>query len=99
MASRPSNLRAVTADEKPPAKPPQTIAEASEAGSTLDELRLMRARIARTLDDPNCPPRDLAALSRRLIEIGKEITAIESRAQEDDPVAKVEDGKFNAAAI
>ena len=99
MASRPSKLRAVAADEKPPAKAPQTIAEASEAGSTLDELRLMRARIARTLDDPNCPPRDLAALSRRLIEIGKEITAIESRALEDDPVAKVEDGKFNAAAI
>ena len=99
MTSRPSKLRAVAADEVPPVKAPQTIAEASEAGSTLDELRLMRARIARTLDDPNCPPRDLAALSRRLIEIGKEITAIESRAQEDDPVAKVEDGKFNAAAI
>lgn len=99
MTSRSSKLRAVLADEVPPVKAPQTIAEASEAGSTLDELRLMRARIARTLDDPNCPPRDLAALSRRLIEIGKEITAIESRAQEDDPVAKVEDGKFNAAAI
>lgn len=59
----------------------------------------MRARIARALDDPNCPPRDLAALSRRQIEIGKEIDAIEARAQEDDPVAAVEDGKFNAAAI
>ena len=99
MVSRPSKLRAVGDGETPPPVPPKTIAEAAEAGSTLDELRLMRARIARTLDDPNCPPRDLAALSRRLIEIGKEITAIESRALEDDPVAKVEDGKFNAAAI
>jgi hypothetical protein len=93
-------LHAIEPGETPP--PPKvlkTIAEAAEAGSTTDELRLMRARIARTLDDPNCPPRDLAALSRRLIEIGREIAAIEARESEDDPVAKVEDGKFNAAAI
>jgi hypothetical protein len=94
-------LHAIEPGETPP---PQrtftTIAEASAEGSTLDELRMMRSRIARTLDDPNCPPRDLAALSRRLIEIAKEIEAIEARArQEDDPVAKVEDGKFDYAAI
>lgn len=93
-------LHAIGPDDVPPAPPrPKTIAEAVESGSTLDVLRLTRERIARTLDDPNCPPRDQAALSRRLIEIGREIDAIEARSMEDDPVAKVEDGKFNAAAI
>lgn len=99
MASRKTVLRVVEPDEKAPVTGPKTIAEASEAGSTVDELRLMRARIARTLDDPNCPPRDLAALSRRLIEIGREIDAIVARESEDDPVAQVEDGKFSASAI
>lgn len=100
MTARKTTLRAVAPNETPMSAPPKSIAEASASGSTLDELRLMRARIARTLDDPNCPPRDLAALSRRLIEIGKEVDAIQARAdQEDDPVARVEDGEFDAAAI
>ena len=93
-------LHAIGPDDVPPAPlRPKTIAEAVESGSTLDVLRLTRARIARTLDDPNCPPRDQASLSRQLTSMGKEIEAIESRSQEDDPVAQVEDGKFNAAAI
>jgi hypothetical protein len=37
----------------------------------------MRRRIARALDDVTTPARDLAALSRRQLEIGKEIEAIE----------------------
>lgn len=84
----------------PPARTFTTIEEAAEAGDTLAELRLIRARIARTLDNPNCPPKDISSLSRRQLEISREIAALEARAQqEDDPVAKVEDGKFDAAAI
>ena len=98
--SVPRALHAIGPDDVPPALPrPKTIAEAVERGSTLDVLRLARERIARTLDEPNCPPREQASLSRRLIEMGKEIDAIEARSLEDDPVAKVEDGKFDAAAI
>jgi hypothetical protein len=36
----------------------------------------MRRRIATALDNPNTAARDLAALSRRQLEIGKEIEAI-----------------------
>jgi hypothetical protein len=80
------NLRAVKADEKAEAKAPKTILEAAEAGSRIEELRAMRRRIARALDDPNTPARDLAALSRRQLEIGKEIEAIVISEDEDHSV-------------
>lgn len=83
MAARKPPLRAVTADEK--AKP-KSILEAAELGSRLEELRAMRRRLARALDDPNTPARDLAALSRRQLEIGREISAILIAEDEDHSV-------------
>jgi hypothetical protein len=83
---RKPNLRAVAPDEKPEAERPRTILEAAEQGSRLDELRAMRRRIARAMDDPNTPARDLAALSRRQLEIGKEIEGIEIAEDEDHSV-------------
>jgi hypothetical protein len=83
---RKSSLRAVAADEKPEPKTPKTILEAAEAGSRIEELRAMRRRIAKALDDPNTPARDLAALSRRQLEIGKEIEAIVVSEDEDHSV-------------
>lgn len=97
--TRPTHLRAVEPDEAP-ARKVTTIAEAAESGSTLDELRMMRMRIARTLDDPNCPPRDLASLSRRQIELGREIDAILARQREETEGGEgVEDEAFDAEAI
>ncbi|NUR79971.1 MAG: hypothetical protein HOQ21_05945 [Dermatophilaceae bacterium] len=85
MAAR-KTLRAVAVDEKPQPKRPSTILEAAEQGSRLEELKAMRRRIARALDDPNTPARDLAALSRRQLEIGKEIEAIVIAEDEDHSV-------------
>jgi hypothetical protein len=85
MAAR-KTLRAVKADEKPAPKTPKTILEAAEQGSRIEELRAMRRRIARAMDDPNTPARDLAALSRRQLEIGKEIEAIVISEDEDHSV-------------
>jgi hypothetical protein len=84
MADR-RQLRAVAPGEKPPAKPPKrlSIAEAAEGGSHRDLLAAMRERIAKTVQDPNCPPRDLAALTRRLQEIAREIEALDARAAEE----------------
>jgi len=81
-----STLRAVAANEKPDPKRPASILEAAEQGSRLEELRAMRRRIARAMDDPNTPARDLAALSRRQLEIGKEIEAIVVSEDEDHSV-------------
>jgi hypothetical protein len=83
-ATRKSSLRAVRADEKRAA--PKTILEAAEAGVRLEELRAMRRRIARAMDDPNTPARDLAALSRRQLEIGREIEAVVVAEDEDHSV-------------
>lgn len=76
-------LRAVAPDER---DAPKTILEAAEAGIRLDELRAMRRRIARAMDDPNTPARDLAALSRRQLEIGREVEAIVVTEDEDHSV-------------
>src|SRR4051812_5839618 len=79
-------LRVVTPDEKPaPKRRPRkkTITQAAATGSTREQLVALRDRIAKTVDDPKCPPRDLAALSRRLMEITKEIEAIDVRDAEE----------------
>lgn len=84
------NLRAVTAEERRP--DPKSILEAAEIGTRLDELRAMRRRIAAALDDPNTAARDLASLSRRQLEIGREIEAIElAEDDEHSVVATAED--------
>ena len=85
MAAR-KPLRAVAADETATPKKAGTILEAAESGSRIEELRAMRRRLARALDDPNTPARDLAALSRRQLEIGKEIEAIVVSEDEDHSV-------------
>lgn len=88
-------LRAVAPDEAP--KPPEpkrrmTITEAAAKGTVRDQLVALRERLATTVQDPNCPPRDLASLSRRLMEITREIEAIDAReAQLDDEGATPDD--------
>lgn len=86
MPPRKPNLRAVSPDETPQPTVAKTILEAAELGSRLDELQAMRRRLARALDDVNTPARDLAALSRRQLEIGREIEAIQIAEDEDHSV-------------
>jgi len=93
-------LRAVAPGEKPPTKAPTTVVGALESGSRRDELVAMRLRIARAIDDPNIRGADLAALTRRQIEIGKEIDAMDTAAeQEAAEHGDVADEAFDASAI
>lgn len=57
------------------------VADAAASGDRLKLLVAMRERIAETVSDPDCPPRDLAALTRRLQDIAKEIAEIQERAE------------------
>lgn len=83
MAQNP--FRAVRPDEKPPTKEePKTVLEAAESGDRVAELTAMRRVIARALDNENTSPRDLAALSRRQIEISKEIAALQRQRAEEE---------------
>lgn len=75
-------LRAVESDEKPPVRIASVLDAATE-GSRLDELVQIRKVIARAIDNENTSPRDLAALSRRQIEISKEIEALKRQAAEE----------------
>jgi len=80
MAAR-SRLRAVDANES--ALKPQSVAAAAASGSQRDLLVAMRERIARTVSDPDCPPRDLASLTRRLQDIAKEIATLDKQAESE----------------
>lgn len=81
--ARTSHLRPVEPDEKPPTGKKLTVTEAAEKGTVRQQLVALRERVAKTVEDPNCPPRDLAALSRRLMELTKEIEAIDAQAREE----------------
>lgn len=102
MATRRTSLRAVAADEAAPAKPAKlTVAQAAATGDHRALLVAMRERIARTVSDPDCPPRDLAALTRRLQDIAKEIEAIDLRAKEEgsDAADVADDEGWDASAL
>ncbi len=93
----PRQLRAVGPDETPAPAKRLTITEAAKKGTVRQQLEALRDRIAVTVEDPNCPPRDLAALTRRLIEITKEIAAIDAReAEESHGAASTPDDEWEA---
>ena len=97
MAARKSPLRAVGADER---AVPKTVTEAAKFGSTRELLVATRDRIAEAVEAPNTAARDLAALTKRLMETQREIEAIDARdLKEAGQNAEVSDGEFDAAAI
>ena len=103
MAARKTPLRAVSPDERA-IKPPRalSIEEASEAGDTLAELRAMRVLNARMMANPNIAGRDFAALSRRHLEIGREIDILVLKAKQEadeDGAAATPDEDWNEEAI
>ena len=76
------SLRAVAPGETA-ARPPRTVTEAAQKGSTRELLVSMRDRVAKDVENPNTPSRDLAALTKRLMEIVRDIEAIDARAAEE----------------
>ena len=92
-----ARLRAVGPDDVP--APKKTVAQAAKTGSQKSLLVAMRDRIADTVSDPKCPPRDLASLTKRLQDIARDIAALDAieaeSAQSDGPV----DDTLDASAI
>jgi len=58
------------------------VATAARSGTARDLLVSMRDLIAKQLDE-GVPPRDLASLTKRLMEIRKEIEAIDAASTSD----------------
>jgi hypothetical protein len=101
MAARKgSSLRVVAPGEKPVERKLLSVTDAAANGDRLDLLLSMQARVATAVQDPNTPARDLAALTRRLMEIAKDIEAIRlAMKQEGADGGPVEDQAFDASAI
>lgn len=61
----------------------QSVVSAASSGDHRALLVAMRDRIADTVDDSDCAARDLAALTKRLSDIARDIEAIDARAKGD----------------
>jgi hypothetical protein len=104
MAARKApHLRDATKEAAPEVKKTaMTVTKAADSGDRRELLVAMRARVARDVENPNTPARDLAALTRRLLEIAKDIEALDLAAVEDarDKASRDHDDEaFDASAV
>lgn len=93
-----AGLRVVAPGEKAKRKK-HTVSSAASDGDRLDLLLAMRDRVATAVEHKDTPARDLAALTRRLMEIAKEIEILEAAAAEEAADADVGDEAFDEAAL
>jgi hypothetical protein len=77
------DLRAVKPGEKAPRKRKLTVTQATKTDNHRELLAALRDRIAGTVENPNCNPVALAALSRQLVLISKELAALNLVSGED----------------
>jgi hypothetical protein len=95
-----ATLRAVKLGEKAPSKHVKTVTQAAAVGTTRELLVATRDRIAVAVEDPNTAARDLASLTKRLMETVRDIEAIDARdEQEAVKGAEVTDSSFDASAV
>lgn len=72
---------------------PRSVFQAAQSGDDVQLLTALRDRIAKTLADPDTPARDLASLSKRLLEINGELkTAVKVMEEEAKKTRAVEAG-------
>lgn len=90
-------LRAVAPSERAPRGKPKTVTQAAAKGTQRELLVALRDRVAKDVENPNTAARDLAALTRRLMEICRDIEALDARAAEDaDDGRATPDDKWTA---
>lgn len=62
---------------------PKSVMKAAAEGNRRELLVAMQERVARAVQSSRTPARDLAALTRRLLEISREIDAIDEAARQE----------------
>ena len=77
----PRKLRVVDPNEKPQKK--LTVTEAAALNDHRELLAALRSRIARSVESASVPPVALAALSRQLVLISKELSVMDAVGSED----------------
>lgn len=75
-----------------------SVLAAAESEDRLAELRAMRRVIASAIDG-GVPARDLAALTRRQIEISKQIDELLAKAEQESGSGEAADESFDPEAV
>ena len=100
MAARKTPLRVAKPGEKVAPSKPKTVTQAAKGGSQRELLAAMRDRIAVAVEDVTTPARDLAALTKRLADVAREIEALDAREeQEATKRGDVSDEVFDSSAV
>ena len=76
-----------------------TVAEAAASGDQLATLIATRDRVAVAVTNPECSPRDLAALTKRLDDIIEKIKTLTAQAADGDEGMGDVGDSFDASAI
>lgn len=78
-----------------------SVSAAAESGDRLAELKAMRRVISRHIDSPDTLARDLAALTRRQMEISREIESLKNETEGDalGKAADSPDESFDPTAV
>lgn len=95
-------LKAVQPDIKPQRskkKKSDTVTSAAQNGTQEDLLIALRDRIAKSIDDPATPARDLTSLSKRILDVNKELSLIQSAKKEEQEALEHDTGDENWEAI
>lgn len=92
-------LRPVDPDERAVPARTFTLLEALEGGTVRDQAAALRLRIAKKIEDPTCPVRDLASLSKRVIELTTIIEQYDAAHKHDDESTPAADEHYDATAI
>jgi hypothetical protein len=74
-----------------------TVVQAAAEGSHRAMLVALRARVAAAVQSPSCPPVALAALSRQLVLLSKELAALDARAEDDVVEPAIPDEAWDGA--
>lgn len=94
----PRRLRVVESGEKPAKPRKMTVTQAANEGSHHEVLLAVQARIAAAVQEPGVNPVALAALSRQMILISKELSMITARAEDEvAEAAQVPDEAWDGA--
>lgn len=95
-----ASLKAVSASDRPRRTAPASVLSATESDDRVGELVAMRRVVARAIDNPDTSARDLAALTRRLTEISKELESLRARhGSEGDQIESLDDEVFDPQVI
>jgi hypothetical protein len=77
-----------------------SVTQAANEGTHRELLVAVQARIAAAVQAPNCNPVALAALSRQLVLISKELSMIAARVDDEiDEAARIPDEPWSGDAI